>query len=52
MSSLVLFVVLLLAGLLILVLGARIRGPLKPLAFLGGGFAALVGLYGVFTYFL
>ncbi len=52
MSPLLLFLILLLAGLFIVFLGRRVRGPLKYLAFLGGAAAALIGFYGVLTYFL
>ena len=52
MSALLLFVILLLAGVLIIFLGRRIRGPLMVLSLIAGTVAALIGLYGVFTYFL
>ena len=52
MSALVLFFFLLLDGFLFLVLGKHVRGPLKPLAVAAGLASALIGLYGVFTWFL
>ena len=52
MSALLLFVILLLAGVFIIFLGRRIRGPLMVLSLIAGAVAALIGLYGVFTYFL
>ena len=52
MSALLLFVILMLAGVLIIFLGRRIRGPLMVLSLIAGAVAALIGLYGVFTYFL
>ena len=52
MSALVLFLILLVAGAFIVFLGTRVHGPLKLLSLVGGVAAALIGLYGVLTYFL
>ncbi len=52
MSALLLFVILFLAGLFMFALGKRVRGPLKFPAVVGGIALAIIGFYGIFTYFL
>ena len=52
MSALAIFLILALAGILIICLGTHVRGLLKVLSVVGGIAAVIIGLYGIFTYFL